>query len=86
MATVFIPSLLRPLAGGAVTLPVPGATLRDVLDNLGKAHPELLERIVDAGGIRPGIMIAIDSDEAFGLDAPVADSAEVHILPAIAGG
>jgi molybdopterin converting factor small subunit len=86
MATVFIPSLLRPLTEGATTLQVPGRTLREVISNLGQGHAELRDRIVDAGGIRPEIMIAIDSDEAFDLNAPVADDAEVHILPAIAGG
>jgi molybdopterin converting factor small subunit len=86
MATVFIPSLLRPLADGATTLQVPGRTLREVIDNLGLTHGGLRDRIVDGDGVRPEIMIAIDSDEAFDLNAPVAADAEVHILPAIAGG
>ena len=86
MATVFIPSLLRSLADGAVTLEVAGGTLREVIDTLGQRYPDLRARVVDADIIRSEIMIAINSDEATDLDARVAADAEVHILPAISGG
>jgi molybdopterin converting factor small subunit len=86
MPTVFLPSLLRPLAGGAATLPASGATLRDVIDDLEKQHAGLRERIVDEAGIRPDVMIAINGDEVSNLNARVPADGEVHILPAIAGG
>ena len=41
---------------------------------------------IDGGGIRPEVLVAIDSDEAFNADQTVGPNAEVHILPAIAGG
>lgn len=86
MATVYLPSTLRPLAGGLSTLPAAGATLREVLDDLEWQHPGMRERILDEAGIRPDVMIAVGADEVRDLNAPVGEDTEVHILPAIAGG
>ncbi len=46
--TVRIPTTLRPLSGGNATVSVEGATLVEVLKNLGYAGSEL-ERIVGSG-------------------------------------
>ena len=43
-------------------------------------------QVIDAAGIRPEVMIAIGGDEVRNADAAVAPDAEVHLLPAIAGG
>jgi sulfur-carrier protein len=86
MPRVFLPALLRPLAGGASSVEASGTTLRDVIENVDHQHPGLRERIIEAGAIRPDVMIAIDADEVRDLDAPVAADSEIHILPAIAGG
>jgi len=86
MATVFIPAVLRPLVGGVSTVEASGDVLRDVLADLDRQHPGILDRIVENGAFRPEVFVAIGSEEAFGLDAPVPAGAEVHILPAIAGG
>jgi molybdopterin converting factor small subunit len=86
MATVFIPALLRPLAGGAATVEAQGDVLRDVLQDLDRQHPGILDRVVENGAFRPEVFVAIGGEEAFGLDAPVPANAEVHILPATAGG
>lgn len=86
MAVVWIPALLRPLAGGAETVRASGATLRDVIDDLDRQHPGLRDRILDGGAIRDEIALAIGSDQAVDLSLPVGAEQEVHILPAIAGG
>jgi molybdopterin converting factor small subunit len=86
MALVHLPVLLPPLAGGAALVVAAGATLRAVIADLERRHPALRERIVDAGMLRPDVMVAIDGDEARDLDAPVGPNADVRILPAIAGG
>jgi molybdopterin converting factor small subunit len=86
MVVVRVPALLRELTGGAMLLHAAAGTLRAVIDEIDRQHPGLRERIVDAGDIRPDIMIAIGGDETRDLDALVSDGAELHILPAIAGG
>ncbi len=86
MPRVLLPALLRPLAGGAPSVEASGATLRTVIEDLDRQHPGLRDRIVDAGAIRPDVMIAIDADEVSDLEAPVSPDSDIHILPAIAGG
>jgi molybdopterin converting factor small subunit len=86
MAVVRLPGLLQPLAGGASSVELDGATLRDLFAELERRFPGIGDRIIEAGEIRPDVMIAINADEVRDLDAHVAPDAEVHILPAIAGG
>ena len=86
MAVVWIPSLLRPLAGGAETVRASGATLRAVIDDLDRQHPGLRDRILDGASIRDEIALAIGGDQASDPSQPVGPDDEVHILPAIAGG
>jgi sulfur-carrier protein len=86
MPRVHLPSLMRPLAGGATWVEADGATLRSVIDDLDRRYPGLRERIIGDGSIRQDVMVAIDADEVRDLDAPVAATSEVHVLPGIAGG
>jgi molybdopterin converting factor small subunit len=86
MPRVLLPQSLRPLAGGASSVEVEGATLRAVIDALDARHPGMRERIVEDGAVRADVMIAVDADETRDLNAPVPAAGEVHILPAIAGG
>ena len=86
MAVVWIPSLLRPLAGGASTVRAAGATLREVIDDLDRQHPGLRDRLIENGVIRPEFALAVGSEGVSDLNAAVGDDTEVHILPAIAGG
>lgn len=88
MATVWVPSLLQSLTGGASTLTVPGATLRAVIDNLGERFPELKDRLLDdEGHLRPEIAAAIDGEtEHYGMLEPVRENSEIHFIPAIGGG
>ena len=87
MAKVFVPALMRKLAGDESVVEVPGATLREVMDNLGAAYPGMKELIVENGRVRPGLQLAVDGVlSATGLMAKVPEDAEVHILPALGGG
>ena len=86
MATVHIPPILRPLAGGSSLVEAAGSTLREVIADVVRQQPALADRIADANGILPEIMIAIGDTEAMSVDAPVPDGAEVWVLPALAGG
>lgn len=78
--------LLTELTGGATRVDAAGSTLREVIADLDRQYPGVGERIIDSGGMRPEVLVAIGSDEAFGPDSPVGPGEDVIILPAIAGG
>jgi len=87
VVTVFIPPMMRDLAGGQHTVEVSGGTLREVVQNLDAAFPGFRELIVQNDHVRPGLTLAVNSViQSTGLMAAVPDDAEVHLLPAIGGG
>lgn len=87
MATVWIPSLLRPLTGGQRQVVVKGSTVGEVIAALDQAYPGIRSRIVDGDRLQAGIAVAVDGDTGtLGLLEPVKPDSEVQILPAIAGG
>lgn len=87
MATVWIPSLLRSLTGGQESLQVPGATVRQIVDNLEKQFPGIKARLCDGDELRRGIAVAVNAQVAqAGLAAQVPENSEVHFVPAISGG
>lgn len=90
MATVRIPTTMRPISGGASTVQVDGATLGEVLRNLEAAHPGFGERLFDdTGALRKFINVFVADDDVRylqGLDTPVPANETVSIIPAVAGG
>ena len=86
MPRVHLPALLRPLAGDTSSVLVEASTVRGVIDALDRRFPGMGDRLIEKGAIRPEIIIAIAGDETRDLSAAVAADADVHILPAIAGG
>jgi len=87
MATVFIPSQLRAFTDGAEQIPVASGTLREVLRQLGEAHPALVEHILVDGQLVPGLAVAIDGAMTNrALLATVGPESEVHFLPAMGAG
>ena len=90
MATVKLPTQLREAAGGESAVSVDGATVGEVLSSLFDRHGELRDRLSDGdGGLRRFVNVYVDGEDirfGDGLDTPVAESQEVQILPAVAGG
>lgn len=87
MIKVWIPSPLRDLFGGATTIEVPGATLREIFRELEERAPGFYERVVEDDQVRPELAIAIDGEAgSFPLFREVRDGAEIAIIPAISGG
>lgn len=88
--TVKIPTQLRSAAGGATEAELEGATVRDVLDSLYDRFEGLGERLADEdGSLRRFVNVYLGGEDIRfldGLDTPVADGAELTILPAVAGG
>lgn len=90
MATVLVPGVLRPQAGGAARLTVSGATLRAVLDEVAVRWPGLERRVRDeTGQLRRYVNVFVDGEDVrrlAGQETPVPDGGEVQILPSVAGG
>ena len=87
MATVFIPSLMQSLTGRQQTVEIEGATVRQIIENLEKAHPGMKERLVADNRVKPNISVAVDGEVTpMGMLEKVGESSEVHFLPAIGGG
>lgn len=88
--TVRIPTTMRPLSGGASTVSVDGANLRDVLAALDFAHPGFKDRLFDAeGALHKFVNVFVSDDDVRylqGLDTPVKDGDTVSLIPAVAGG
>ena len=88
--TVRIPTTMRPISGGASTVSVEGANLRDVLTALDAAHPGFKDRLFDAeGALHKFVNVFVSDDDVRyleGLDTPVAAGDTVSIIPAVAGG
>jgi molybdopterin converting factor small subunit len=91
--TVVLPGALRQFSGGEAHLAVPvddGASLGDVLDAVALTHPALARRMRDEQGqLRRFVNVYVDGEDARlsgGIEAPVGPSAEVLILPSVAGG
>ena len=87
MATVFIPTMLQPMAGGAKQVAVEAKNMRQVIDMLDQLYPGMKDRLVEENKIRPNLAIAIDGEVArMGLLERVSENSEVHFVPAIGGG
>ena len=87
---VKIPTQLRAAADGDAEARIDGATVQEVLDGLFDRYGELRARISDAdGSLRRFVNVYVAGEDIRfldGLATPVADGAELTILPAVAGG
>ena len=78
---------MRKFTGGEENIALPGATVREVIDNLDGRYPGIKERLCEEDRLKPGIAIYINGLLSRGslLERVNAD-AEIHFLPAIGGG
>jgi molybdopterin converting factor small subunit len=88
--TFRIPTVLAKAAGGLKTHEAKGATVGDVVTDVASRHPELGPRLRDAKGEPyPYVIFYVDDEDIRfqqGFKTPVADGAEIVVVPAIAGG
>ena len=90
LASISIPTPLRPYTGGARAVQAEGGTVGEVLEDAGRRHPELSRHIFsEAGGLRGFVNLYLGDEnvrDLGGLDTPVHPGATLTILPSIAGG
>jgi molybdopterin converting factor small subunit len=89
MPVVRIPTPLRPHAGGLDRVEASGATVGELLADLGSQHPALRERLFDGDELRRFVNVYLNNEDIRYLEelaTPVADKDELSIIPAVAGG
>lgn len=91
MATINLPTILRPHAGGARTVEAGGATVGEVFSHLSTRYPELGRHlgVSPEGGLPVFANVFVEDEDIRylqGLDTPVGEDSEITVLPAVAGG
>ena len=88
--SVRIPTILRPLTGGAAEVTAQGETLAEVIEHLEADHPGIAARLLDdAGKLRRFVNVYVGDEDvrfASGLDTPTPAGSSVSVIPAVAGG
>ncbi len=78
---------MRKFTDGEENVALPGATVREVIDNLESRYPGMKERLCEEDRLKPGIAVYINGLLTRGsLLERVDTDAEIHFLPAIGGG
>ena len=87
---VRIPTPLQGLTNNMAEVAAVGATVRELMSHLDEKYPGLKARIYDdTGKLRRFVNVYVNDEDIRFLDnedTPVADGAEVSIIPSIAGG
>ena len=87
MPLVFIPSQMRDLTGGVESVEIEGATVGSIVSALDDRFPGMGDALVAGGELRSSVAVVINTDAArLGLHERVPADAEVHFVPALAGG
>jgi adenylyltransferase/sulfurtransferase len=89
--TIYIPTPLRPYAGGKDAVEVSAATVAAALDALTAAHPDLRKHLfTPEGKLRAFVNLYLNDEDVRYLPAKdataVKDSDTLSIIPSIAGG
>ncbi len=88
--TVIIPTPLRRFTNGVETVTVKGATVEEIFNQLEARFPGIRARLCEENGeLRRFINVYVDGEDIRFLDrlgTQVGETAEVSIVPAIAGG
>ena len=80
---------MQKITGGLEQVQVPGATVRQLVNNLDQQFPGLKALLYDdeEDDIMPGLAVIVDGEASqLGLLERVSETSEVHFLPAIGGG
>ncbi len=87
MATVFLPAMLRELAGGTTQVAANGATVGEVIADLDRQFPGIQDRLMEGGELRSNLAVAIDGEVSpDGVLEQVGEQSEVHFVLALSGG
>ena len=87
MPTIFIPSPLRELTGGNVSVDVSGSSVKEAVDSLEAQYPGVKDRLCEGDKIRPNISVMVDGQTShLKMREQLEEGSEVHFVIAISGG
>jgi len=90
MQAVHIPATMRSETAGCSTITASGTTVAEAFETVAREYPGLTSRLFnDTGRLQAYVAVfvnSIDIRTLKGLDTPLRDNDEIHILGAIAGG
>ena len=89
MPEIWVPTGMQDLTGGKQRVQIPGATVRQLINNLEREYPGTKERLYDPeeDDLLPGVAVIVDGEASqLGILERVQEDSEVHFLPAIGGG
>ena len=84
---VFVPTMLQSATGGVKQVEVEARNVRQVIEQLDEMFPGIAGRLMEDGEIRSNLAVDVDGEVArMGLMQRVAETSEIHFVPAIGGG
>jgi molybdopterin synthase sulfur carrier subunit len=86
---VQIPTPMRQHTEGKATVEAAGATVKAVLDDVGKKYPAMTGKLFENGAVRRFVNVYLNDEDIRYLDnlnTAVKDGDELSIIPAVAGG
>lgn len=89
MATIRIPTPLRPYTGNNAQVSVTGSTVGAALTNLTVQHPELRQHLFEGEELRSFVNIYLNQEDVRyleGAETTLAENDTLMIIPSIAGG
>jgi sulfur-carrier protein len=87
MPIVWIPSLLRPMTGGAEKITVEGETVGQAMASLEQRFPGIRLRLFQGDRLRANLSLLVDGEPATrGLLQKLGEDSEVRFIPTIHGG
>jgi molybdopterin converting factor small subunit len=89
MASIRIPTPLRPYAGGNEQVAVSGRTVGEALDDLTRQFPDLAPHLFNDGKLRSFVNVFLGEEDVRyleGVETAIADEDKLLIIPSIAGG
>jgi sulfur-carrier protein len=89
MASIRIPTPLRPYTGNHESVTVSGSTVAEALADLTRQHPELETHLFNEGKLRSFVNIFLGEEDIRyldGVNTPISENDRLMIIPSIAGG
>ena len=87
MPTIFIPTPLRELTGGKVSVVLSASSVREAIQSLEAEFPGIKDRLCEGDKVRPNISVFVDGQIShLKMREKLREVSEVHFVIAISGG